>query len=1463
MRVQGRIHIILTLLYLALLSYAQEPVNPSSVQKLQQEFVVRQSAQQGPLYQVLKQEEQGPMGAINLDPGMELVGVDTRGTILVYRVDNLVAAQTSRVPEIWPGGIGGYNLNGSTLFTRMVGVWDGGKVRTTHQEFGGRASQQDGATALHYHATHVAGTMIAAGVNPDAQGMAWGGYLYCYDWNSDNIEMLAAATNAMLVSNHSYGLVTGWDYNTTAEAWYWYGTPSVSETEDYKFGNYNSWVRAWDEIAYTAPLYLIVKSAGNDRNDAGPTPGGEHYVWNGSTWALSTTVRDEDGGATGYDTVPANGVAKNILTIGAIDDIPGGYTGPTDVVMSDFSGWGPCDDGRIKPDLVANGVGLLSTAETSNSAYITLSGTSMASPTAAGIAALLAEHYRATHGNQIARSSTLKAVMIHSADEAGDNPGPDYRFGWGLLNARAAADLISEDVTTAETIRQLTLADGDTLGEVWYTSGTDTIRATLAWIDPPGTAQGAVVDPTTPNIVHDLDLCLTRISDGVEFKPWTLDRDNPTAAAVAGDNVVDNVEQVVLFEPEPGNYELRITHKGTLTASQQVSLIVTGFEAVGMPPVAYNPVPANGATGIERTDGISWETGAIGDSVTVWDVYYGTDSTAVEDLDVSVRLADDLPSTTTSFDYTDLNGGSPLPTGTKHYWKIVSFDAQGDSSIGNLWSYTTAKAGSYVVVSATADNGLIDSANAFGLAYDALDGYDDYDTPEPPNLPTSYLSLYSAHPGWSPVFVRKLAEDFRDRDANNPNTTTSIFDLEIATNADGVVTVVFDALTGNENKYPALLYDNENQTLQNLYGASDADNQISYTADGSPTPTTRAFTLMYGDETGPELTITAPPSDGSGEFFRGSNNTITVDPDDTTPLRYIYSAFSDGTEELAGDDGLNRTFTNLSMGVVGYGSVDDPTDGIDNPSMSWEWNPVGDDPGLVGTNDTFTDGQLRFIAEDWMGNVDTSYVNVSIVPDTFAYTGDYATGWHLVSIPMIPADTLSTTLFDEVFSGGDGIYGDFEMFEYDVPNGLQHPAVVGIGPAYWLVLDRNNTAAANNEGLGTIEGTSTQSLSSVDLELTPEEQNLIGVPLRANDLGSGALQAQEWQFSDDGTSWYSWTDATSTASKGGDTNIWINPVSLKGYDNLAGDYTATIAEDTDLVPGVGYMLEAGTVLSGQLFIRTELSNVEGDFEPVGEGGNQELDELDEFTGEWFVPIRMELNGFYNDLSGFGAHPEAVAEWDLRRDVNRPPAPPSGKYVRAIVDGQEWDSPFGRYFVRDIRPPLDPETTSASWDFRVYASEQGTITMRFDISSLEQYQVPEGFRAVAVVGQNEFDLLQSQTIQFEYTGGQVLVHIEASLDLTSVNNSDGGLPRDYALAEANPNPFNPTTVLRVSLPERCELQVTVYNVIGQRVTLLADGHFTAGYHNLLFDGSRLSSGIYFVHAHVPSKLNQVRRVLLLR
>ena len=90
-----------------------------------------------------------------------------------------------------------------------------------------------------------------------------------------------------------------------------------------------------------------------------------------------------------------------------------------------------------------------------------------------------------------------------------------------------------------------------------------------------------------------------------------------------------------------------------------------------------------------------------------------------------------------------------------------------------------------------------------------------------------------------------------------------------------------------------------------------------------------------------------------------------------------------------------------------------------------------------------------------------------------------------------------------------------------------------------------------------------------------------------------------------------------------------------------------------------------------------------------------------------------------------------------------------------------------------------------------------------------------------------------------------------------------IPTEYRVANAYPNPFNPSTAITVGLPEAAHLNVVVFNVTGQQVATLASSQHRAGTHSFIFDASNLPSGLYFVRARIPGYLDQVQKVMLVK
>lgn len=509
----------------------------------------------------------------------ELMAV-RNGRPVYYSTKNFNAAISTAADKV--RNTAPYSVDGTGV---TVGVWDGGSVLTTHTEFTGDRVVSKDAADSHYHATHVGGTIGARGANSAARGMAPNVHIDSYDWDGDGAEMLERAAAApgepgkIYLSNHSYGYLTGWERDDNGD-YVWFGDSWNAVGVESFFGQYVEEAAGVDGLVYDAPYYLPFKAAGNDRSD---NPSAGATVYNGSSGsaeAYSSALHPKGDGIykNGYDTLGPVGAAKNIMTVGAVDKaVSGTSRWINNADMASFSSWGPADDGRIKPDIVAQGVFVNSCDNDHDSDYIVMSGTSMATPNACGSAALLVNYYDLLFSGQAMRASTLKGLIIHTADDLG-RPGPDYQYGWGLMNTLAAASLIRDYAAgnqmrmTEDSLSASNRSDRYSI----FCPGADSLRITLCWTDPAGAATVSH-DDRVGRLVNDLDLKITG-PDGVHY-PYKLNYASPSDNATSNsENDVDNIEQVYIESPVAGSYDISIDYDGTLRGGlQHYSLLINGI----------------------------------------------------------------------------------------------------------------------------------------------------------------------------------------------------------------------------------------------------------------------------------------------------------------------------------------------------------------------------------------------------------------------------------------------------------------------------------------------------------------------------------------------------------------------------------------------------------------------------------------------------------------------------------------------------------------------------------------------------------------------------------------------------------------------------------------------------------------------------------------------------------------------
>ncbi|RTQ48604.1 PKD domain-containing protein [Hymenobacter gummosus] len=437
-----------------------------------------------------------------------------------------------------------------------------------HIDFQGRLDQSSAGPDGGTHGDHVAGIIMGAGnMDPRYRGQAVGAFNYYYTYpNNINNAPTHYTTRRIRITSNSYsnGCNAG----------------------------YTAFARQMDQMSRQMPLMLHVFSSGNEG-------AGNCNYGAGATW----------GNITG-----GHKVAKNVITVGNLT-----YQD----ALASSSSRGPATDGRIKPEVCAVGSSVMSTMP--NNTYAAQTGTSMSCPAVSGVVAQLMHAHKALNNGAEAPGALIKAALMNTAEDLG-NAGPDFRFGYGRIDALRAVRVLEQ-----RTYRHDSLSQGQTRTHtLTVPAGQRQLRVMLYWPDYEAAANSSV------NLVNNLDLTLTA-PDGTTYQPWVLDS-RPTAAqlnavAVRGRDTLNNAEQVTLDVPAAGTYTLTVRGAAVPQGMQQYFLLHTllddqvemiyplggeGFVPGETEAVRWNAAPGTDPFTLEYTfdNGATWTSIASGISAT-------------------------------------------------------------------------------------------------------------------------------------------------------------------------------------------------------------------------------------------------------------------------------------------------------------------------------------------------------------------------------------------------------------------------------------------------------------------------------------------------------------------------------------------------------------------------------------------------------------------------------------------------------------------------------------------------------------------------------------------------------------------------------------------------------------------------------------------------------------------------------
>ena len=610
---------------------------------------------------------------------------------------NNVAVDAARmnVRSVWPSGASGLGLTGRGQVVAVADTGlDTGNASTVHRDVRGRISRTYGVGRTGQwddpdgHGTHVVGSVLGSGAASSSsyRGVAYESTLIMQSiLNSSG--GLSVPSDLNVLFSQAYNDESGKKgARLHSNSW-----GSGSQSYSWLLGAYNYSSQDIDQFCFEHPDMLIFFAAGNSGIDY-----------------------DEDG-VIDEDSLCNQATAKNCMSVGAAENqrTSGGYSGykwgqawpynfPESPISGDyisrpavsgkqgmaaFSSRGPCDDGRIKPDIVAPGTDILSMRSSVgegmwgyyNSYYQYSGGTSMATPLVAGTAAVVRQWLVERKGLANPDGATVKAVMLAGAKSL--TPGqygtgvareipasyPNNVEGWGQANL--GNSVANDNGVEVFDGRVISTGESHTYKFKVSEPGSE-LAFVLAYADAPASLSAS------RQLVNDLDLLVTTPS-GRKIYP------NSRSSA----DRVNNVEGVRVSSAETGDYTVKVTGYSVNTPmstswtggkedATRYSLVVNGAVTAPTielpdPPDIY--IPTYG-TSSSNESYIKVEWGSVA-GASSYDIYRS---------ETNVRPSSPFR-TGVSSPYLDYASSSGLVPGKKYYYWVSAVNSAGTSYSSSDW----------------------------------------------------------------------------------------------------------------------------------------------------------------------------------------------------------------------------------------------------------------------------------------------------------------------------------------------------------------------------------------------------------------------------------------------------------------------------------------------------------------------------------------------------------------------------------------------------------------------------------------------------------------------------------------------------------------------------------------------------------------------------------------------------------